>query len=308
MRAPSGHRRADERRAITAALIIGLSFHAADTRAAETTHGSPRGQPPVATEHATRARIRPQFQTSKLRVVTFNMAMGLAFRHPISGLIRGTFRENRHVSRVDVLGLQEVCMNDRSALELLRGVMGRNHARVYEHAVLADPNGTEGCRKAQVILSRYPIRARGGFALPRVGAKRSAAWVDLDVGGIPLRVYNVHFSNRAGSDYTPLSGRWAQARAVLDHWLASRARDPELRGIILGDFNSLGNLWNPHRPEPAIALLARHMTPNMRRFVPTMWLPYKTDWIFSSGLRLRQSRVLPTVYSDHFVVVADYWL
>jgi endonuclease/exonuclease/phosphatase (EEP) superfamily protein YafD len=37
-----------------------------------------------------------------------------------------------------------------------------------------------------------------------------------------------------------------------------------------------------------------------------MWVPYKTDWIFSSGLKLKKSHVVPTAYSDHFVVVADY--
>ena len=32
----------------------------------------------------------------------------------------------------------------------------------------------------------------------------------------------------------------------------------------------------------------------------------KTDWIFPSGLRNRRSYVIPTVYSDHYVVMADY--
>lgn len=243
---------------------------------------------------------------TELRVVTFNIAMGAAFRKPFTGLIRGTFEENARLARFDVIGLQEACLNERGPIDVFRGVIQRAHGRVYEHAFRADPNSREPCQKAQVILSRYPIRARGGFLLPFVGAGRSAAWVDLDVAGETVRVYDVHLSNRSNKNYKPLRGRAAQARALLNHWLAEHARSPRTRGIILGDFNSMGNLWQPHRPEPAISLLSRYLTPSLLKFRPTMWVPYKTDWIFSSGLKLHRSHVLPTVYSDHFVVVADY--
>jgi endonuclease/exonuclease/phosphatase family metal-dependent hydrolase len=243
---------------------------------------------------------------AELRVVTFNVAMGAAFRKPFTGLIRGTFEENPHLTRFDVIGLQEACLNERGPIDVFRGVMQRAHGRVYEHVFRADSNSRESCQKAQVILSRYPMRARGGFLLPFVGARRSAAWADLDVAGETLRVYDVHLSNRSSGNYKPLRGREAQARVVLAHWLAARAKNPKARGIILGDFNSLGNIWEPHKPEPAISLISRHLTPSLLKFRPTMWVPYKTDWIFSSGLRLKKSHVVPTAYSDHFVVVADY--
>jgi endonuclease/exonuclease/phosphatase family metal-dependent hydrolase len=245
---------------------------------------------------------------ANLRVVTFNVAMGAAFRRPLTGLIRGTFEDNAHLARFDVIGLQEVCLNERGPIDVFRGVMQRAHGRVYEHAFRADPNSREPCQKAQVILSRYPMRARGGFLLPVVGARRSAAWVDLEVGGETVRVYDVHLSNRSSKNYKPLRGREAQARVVLSHWLAERARNPKTRGIVLGDFNSIGNVWQPHKPEPAISLLSRHLTPSLLKFHATMWMPYKTDWIFASGLTLRRSHVIPTVYSDHFIVVADYTL
>jgi endonuclease/exonuclease/phosphatase family metal-dependent hydrolase len=245
-------------------------------------------------------------RAAELRVVTFNIAMGAAFRKPFTGLIRGTFEENPHLARFDVIGLQEACLNERGPIDVFRGVMQRAHGRVYEHAFRADPMSREPCQKAQVILSRYPMRTRGGFLLPFVGARRSAAWADLDVGGETVRVYDVHLSNRSSKNYKPLRGREAQARVVLSHWLATRARNPKTRGIILGDFNSIGNVWQPHRPEPAISLLSRYLTPSLLKFHSTMWVPYKTDWIFSSGLKLKKSQVIPTAYSDHFVVVADY--
>ena len=245
---------------------------------------------------------------AELRVVTFNVAMGMTFKQPFSGLIRSTFTNNRHLARFDVIGLQEACLNDRRAVDLFRGVMLRAHGAVYEHAVAADPDTREHCKKAQVILSRYPIIARGGLTLPQVGAKRSAAWVDLAVGKETLRVYDVHLSNRAGANHTPMRGRYMQARVVLEHWLDARAKNPRARGIVLGDFNTTSTLWQPNKPELTVSHFCRYMTPNMLRFVPTMYIPYKTDWIFSNGLRLRRSQVIPTIYSDHFVVVADYAL
>ena len=247
-------------------------------------------------------------RATELRVVTFNVAMNLAFRKPFAGLIRSTFVNNEYLKRFDVIGLQEACQNDRAAIELFRGVMLRTHGRVYEHLVLADAKTRDKCRKAQVILSRYPIVRAGGMQLPRIGAWRSAAWVDLKVGSETLRVYNLHLSNRDGSNYTPIQGRWKQGKIVLEHWLEAKKKDPRLRGIVLGDFNSMGDLWRPSRRELTIIKYSQSMTPNLRRFVPTMFVPYQNDWLFSSGLKLRRSYVVPTMYSDHFVVMADYSL
>jgi endonuclease/exonuclease/phosphatase family metal-dependent hydrolase len=247
-------------------------------------------------------------RAKELRVVTFNVAMGSAFGKPISGLIRGTFTNNEYLRRFDVIGLQEACENDRGPIELFRGVMKRAHGRVYEHLVLADPDSRESCRKAQVILSRYPIVQSGGLTLPKVGARRAAAWVDIQVGADTVRVYNLHLSNRKGKNFTPMRGRWAQASVVLQHWLETKKKDPRARGIVLGDFNSMGDLFRPTRRELTLTMYSDHMRPNLRSFTTTMWLPYQTDWIFSSGLALKRSYVVPTVYSDHYVVMADYGL
>jgi endonuclease/exonuclease/phosphatase family metal-dependent hydrolase len=245
-------------------------------------------------------------RATELRVVTFNIGMGTAFGGLLNGLIRDTFAEHDRLRSFDVIGLQEACKNDRQPIELFRGVMKRAHGRVYEHLVLADPKAKKGCLKAQVILSRYPIVDAGGLDLPKVGAKRSAAWADLQIGAERLRVYNLHLSNRHGMNLTPTRGRWAQAKVVLGHWLETKRKDPRARGIVLGDFNAIGNLWTPTKREHTIVMFSHHMKPSLVGFIPTMWLPYETDWIFSSGLRIRRSYVIPTIYSDHYVVMADY--
>ena len=180
--------------------------------------------------------------------MTFNVAMGLAFRKPFAGFIRSTFANNEHLRRFDVIGLQEACANDRTAIELFRGVMKRAHGRVYEHLVLADPKSRESCRKAQVILLRYPIVHSGGLRLPResVPIARQRG-LTCKIGADTLRVYNLHLSNRDGGDFAPERGRWTQGRIVLEHWLDAKKRDPRARGIVLGDFNSMGDLVRPGR-------------------------------------------------------------
>lgn len=245
---------------------------------------------------------------ARLRVVTFNVAMGLGFRQPFTGWIQSTFEHHSRIEKFDVIGLQEACAGGRS-IALFRAILLRAYGRVYQHSVPDDPNTKEACKKSQVILSRYPFTDRGMLQLPRVGANRSAAWVDLKVGTESVRVYNLHLSNRAGSNLTPIERRWVQARPVLEHFLEYRNQHPRRHhALVLGDFNSLGKLWDPWRSELSIRNLSRYLRPSIRGYMPTMFLPYKTDWIFSSGLRLLRSNVIPTVYSDHFVVVADYRL
>jgi endonuclease/exonuclease/phosphatase family metal-dependent hydrolase len=247
-------------------------------------------------------------RATELRVVSFNVAMGAAFGGPLRGLLRETFEEHEHLRGFDVIGLQEACVNDPETIEPFRVVMQKVHGRAYSHAVLENSRSREKCKKAEVILSRFPIVDSGGIDLPRIGARRSAAWVDVRVGSETLRIYDLHLSNRHGRDFAPIAGRWEQASIVLDHWLRAKRRDTRLRGVVLGDFNSMGNLVSPVRQELTIAAFSRVMTPNLVGYVPTMWLPYQTDWIFSSGLGIRRSYVIPTVYSDHYVVMADYVL
>jgi endonuclease/exonuclease/phosphatase family metal-dependent hydrolase len=245
-------------------------------------------------------------KATEIRVVSFNVAMGVAFGGPLRGLLRGTFEEHEHLRGFDMIGLQEACVDDPDTIEPFRAVMRKAHGSVYSHAVLENSRSRERCKKAEVILSRFPIIDSGGIDLPKIGARRSAAWVDVRVGSETLRVYDLHLSNRHGRDFAPIAGRWEQASIVLDHWLRAKRRDPGLCGIILGDFNSMGDLVSPARQELTIAAFSRVMTPNLVGFVPTMWLPYQTDWIFSSGLGVRRSYVIPTMYSDHYVVMADY--
>ena len=142
-----------------------------------------------------------------------------------------------------------------------------------------------------------------------MGARRVAIWVDLQVEGPTyqrLRIYNVHFSNRAGWDLTPLEGRRQQARVVVEHALRFRRRFENVPIVVLGDFNSLGNLYDPTRREPAIGELTRRFRATVDGFAPTMVLLYKVDWIFYSGLHLRRSKVAHVLFSDHFPVVADF--
>jgi endonuclease/exonuclease/phosphatase (EEP) superfamily protein YafD len=106
-----------------------------------------------------------------------------------------------------------------------------------------------------------------------------------------------------------VDARLLQARRVLDHYSEWRRDHPDSPVIVLGDFNSLGNLWDFARPERAIQEMSSELEPSLREHRATLvgW-PYQVDWIFSNGLKLSSSKVPGTALSDHHPVVADYRL
>ena len=242
-----------------------------------------------------------------LRVITFNIGMGVLFKSPLTYRIKSVFKHDRRLKNFHIIGLQESCNNHRGPIELFKNILIEKFGNAYEVFVPANPDSTEKCFKGQTILSAYPIINHGGIQLPRVGALRSTTWADIDVNGKTVRVYNLHLSNRQGKNYIPISGRWKQGRIVLDHLVTNQYHNPDVAHIALGDFNSLNKLWNPWSWELTIRNFAEYLTPTIRRYYPTMVLPYKTDWIFyDSHLKLRRSRIIPKIFSDHLPVVADF--
>lgn len=245
---------------------------------------------------------------ANLRVVTFNVGMERVMDWRSRSTVQGVFSADPRVGRAHVLALQELCLNQPGALATFIELMRENHGVQYHFASYAASRGS-ACGKGQAVVSSYPIIDAGTLVLPRVGARRVAIWVDLRVEGPSyrrLRIYNVHFSNRAGWDLTPIEGRRRQACVVLQHAAQFRRRFEGAPIVVLGDFNSLGRLYDPATEEPAIDDLSRDFRATVDGFAPTMLLPYKVDWIFYSGLHLRRSKVAHVFFSDHFPVAADF--
>lgn len=270
----------------------------------------------------------PADMSGAFTVVTHNVCMGLCVRleralqrspllRPVRRLVTPlaqVFARHPWLCRTDILGLQEICLGQPEQLryfEALCHACGFTPERCAapEHAAAATRR-----RKGQALLSRFPIRDSGSFALPRVGARRAALWADLEIpcmGGPRrdlLRLYNVHLSNRAGWNLWPLAGRARQIRAVLDHAAALESAHPGAPVIVLGDFNTLGTLLGIPLREPAIRVAERALSPALTGFRRTMLLPYMADWIFYRHLQLEAATVVPVLRSDHFPVAARFRL
>jgi endonuclease/exonuclease/phosphatase family metal-dependent hydrolase len=265
--------------------------------------------------------------SSTFTVVTYNIAMGLLsvrleralqrrrWLRPLARVLPSLARTcARHawLGQMDVLGLQEVCLADAAQGRYFEDLF---RARSIEPACHSGHEGPEPrlpCAKGQLLLSRFAMRTTGTLPLPRVGSHRAAIWADLHVPGIAgargdlVRVYDLHLSNRDGRDWRPLEGRLRQIRVVLDHAHALEAEHPGAPAILLGDFNTLGNLWWPFGREPALREVARWFAPALPRFRPTMLFPHMLDHVFYRHLHLDAARVLYLPFSDHFPVAARF--
>lgn len=248
-----------------------------------------------------------------LRVVSYNVKLDWALRHGhtagISKLLAGA----------QVVGLQETCSdrqgsNIKEYTEAIAAGL-QTAAAVDSRFERSDPNNPMMCGRGVAIYSSLPIVDSGRIELPKFRQRRSAIWADLRLPATLvhperiLRVYNVHLENRASNPLRSVDARLLQARRVLDHYNEWRRDHPDSPVIVLGDFNSLGNLWDFARPERAIEEMSRELEPSLREYRATLvgW-PYQVDWIFSNGLKLASSKVLGTALSDHHPVVADYRL
>jgi endonuclease/exonuclease/phosphatase (EEP) superfamily protein YafD len=208
-----------------------------------------------------------------------------------------------------VIALQEVCLNQPEQLLLFLRVMQGGEREAYHYSDYAETRRGKPCEKGQATITRFPIQRAGTIQLSRVGAQRSAIWLDavLDDGRV-LRVYNLHLSNRAGRRMAPIDGRLRQVGRVLEHAASHHRLHPKAPTLLLGDFNSLSSLVDPWRHEVALQQVKHAFSASIEHFSPTMVLPYQVDWIFYRGLQLQRSQPVRIFHSDHFPVMADFGL
>ncbi|QSQ25015.1 endonuclease/exonuclease/phosphatase family protein [Pyxidicoccus parkwayensis] len=256
----------------------------------------------------------------RLRVVTYNVHLGEALKDERkSGALksmRETFREEKYLWAVDILGLQELCSDEGGWQlayfdELMRSWGGPS----YSAYALADPVEKTMCARVEAIYSRHPIIDSGVIELPNVRQPRSAVWADIDVpssdgkGTVRIRVYNAHLENRpTGMSWE--EGRLRQTRVILAHLEEWRATHPDAPVILLGDLNSLSQIWNFWDREASIDEIQSHgLDPTLKKYNRTSTMtPHQLDWIFFKGLKQRRAQVQHVWLSDHFPVATDFAL
>src|SRR5262245_13764163 len=83
--------------------------------------------------------------TKRLRVVSFNTAMGVVVKLRSEQGLRALFEDEPALRRAQVLSLQEVCLNDRRQLALYLSVIESMHGVQYHYADYASTKHDQAC-------------------------------------------------------------------------------------------------------------------------------------------------------------------
>lgn len=157
-----------------------------------------------------------------LRIVTFNIKYAVHVDRAIA-LLRAT----PELHNADILALQEM---DDSGTRRIAVALGMRY--VYWPATVHRQSQRDF---GNAILSRWPISDDRKVILPHLGrfagTQRIAVGATVWAGGLPVRVYSVHFGTALE---TPPRRKRDQARAVLTD---AQGYD---RVIVAGDMNSHG--------------------------------------------------------------------
>lgn len=193
-----------------------------------------------------------------------------------------------HEIAPDVIGLQEVYRPQAETLAAELG-MGLVMGAVRE----GGPHGAYG----NAVLSRLPVVRARAFDLSQRGREpRGGVWADLALGGLGLRLFNVHLGLRIGE-------RAAQVAQLVDeHVGLAGAAGPRL---LLGDLNE----WFPG----AVGRLLRRefQGGRVQRTHPSPVPLFALDRIYWD-LALQAGRVhvhrspLARIASDHLPVVGRF--
>jgi endonuclease/exonuclease/phosphatase family metal-dependent hydrolase len=241
------------------------------------------------------------------RAVTYNLHYGQGLVQDAAGFGEFLSRDPR-VAGFDVLGVEELCGNDGGKQVTELSALLSQTGPIYTQFVSSDVNDAKECGKGQGIFSRHPILSAGSVMLPHVRQPRVMVWVDLEIEGHPLRVYDLHLDSRAPNFLKSDPARLKQIQFALNLFLEYRQSHPGSDTLVMGDFNSWNHVVDVGTKEASIREMDKYFTPSTDHFEITQF-PWQLDWIFSNGPTLLRSEVVHEgQYSDHYPLCADYLL
>ncbi|MEZ5064754.1 MAG: endonuclease/exonuclease/phosphatase family protein [bacterium] len=257
-----------------------------------------------------RHRMRAVSGTSDrlLRIATYNVhgCRGMDGRYSVERIARTLAR-----LAPDVVCLQELDLQRARSggLDQGREIAQRLETDYFSHAVREADDGLFG----NAVLSTLPVRLVAAGPLPALDTRldlepRGVLWVEIDLDGIPVQVFNTHLSILSRE-------RRLQVQELLsERWLGH----PDCTGpvILLGDFNAATDSWCSHRLAERVPNIVDQEIelPGPRSPIRPTWsgrLPVRRiDHVFASE-HFRVRRVdaprnrLTRVASDHLPLVVD---
>jgi endonuclease/exonuclease/phosphatase family metal-dependent hydrolase len=237
---------------------------------------------------------------TRLQLVTLNTA-----KETHSLEIVRQLRAAPRVRDADVILLQEVAHAQGRPGSVADEVAAELKMRVA-YAPAAPGVSDQGL----AIISRYPLREIRIVPLCRYSLlwhsrTRFALTATIDAPGGAIRISNAHLDTRVnGPD---------RVKQLED---ALKDESPGVARIIAGDFNTNNFYWLGHAlplplPGSQTGVIRRSMEKHgfvsaLASDTPTFdHLGMHLDWVFSRGLRVRNTEVVPMAFSDHHAVWAE---
>lgn len=195
----------------------------------------------------------------------------------------------------DVIGLQEVQDNDPE-----RDVIGFLAELGYRHvfAMTEHTWGGKTYRIGPALFTRLPLVNSGTF-LVNNSDPRAVAWMDIEMNGKTLRVFNVHLLHTHQKESTMQEGEAVRLIEKL----------PTGNAIVIGDFNAT--------PESAVIRRMNEVLVNTDSSLSPTWSVYREgchtcnpqavsirlDYIFASkDLKTHSPKVEDSKGSDHLPI------
>ena len=215
-------------------------------------------------------------------------------------------------ANADVVCLQETTPRSENFLR-------SRFAGTYSHAAFRGYRGKYRAERAG-FLSKTKLRDLA--FTPPAGGLFGTHFATIDDSDREVRIVNVHlspFTIRRGSGFRQALRDIASVEGA--HQKESQAIEaktdwPDVPTIVCGDFNSLSTFVAPQRLKDrgfvdSFASINEdaHKTPTWRWPVGAAHIQFRIDYIFHSTRTIftrRTSRILPTLGSDHALVVSEF--
>ncbi|MCV3764485.1 endonuclease/exonuclease/phosphatase family protein [Rhizobium sp. TRM95796] len=207
-------------------------------------------------------------------------------------------------SGAEVIALQELDVGRKRSGGIDQAEVIAAHLKMRSHFHPA--LHVEEERYGDALLTALPSTLHRAAALPSRGEPRGALWIEIDVDGRKLQVFNTHFGLSSAE-------RTLQAETLLGPGWLGHERCRRAPTLLLGDFNAVPS-------SRAFQVISRSMTVaaprgegRWRATFPARWPLLRLDHVFHNNrLKLIDARVIDTPLarkaSDHLPIVADFEL
>ncbi|WP_430255092.1 endonuclease/exonuclease/phosphatase family protein [Neorhizobium sp. DAR64872/K0K18] len=200
----------------------------------------------------------------------------------------------------DIIGLQEldVGRSRTGGVDQVDIIAREVEMNYHFHAALHVAEERYG----DAILTSLPLKVIKADMLSSIGEQRGAVWVEIDVGGKPLQVFNTHLGLR-GKD------RMAQMTELTGpDWLGGLEKENPAR-ILIGDFNSTPITRTYRHAAKRLTDVQTALVKPWRATFPSRFPLLRLDHIFvSDSIKVIDAEVISTPLtrraSDHLPLLA----